>query len=164
MLGSTVANVSDDQWTESDDALVAYETVPDDHPVRLSHVFAMALEDPATFRVALQTLVTPESLSAWDFKSAGGVLDGFGLLTHPRSPVNSPDVAYVYAVALGDTARLVTKPEAILVERVFCWVWRPELGSWRLHSITQQEPDPDTLPRSSPGTAPDIGAVPPRAA
>jgi len=63
-------------WTDEDDALLAYEALPDWHPALFVDVFRTGLEQPdADLRIAA-AFVTPETLDAWgDFSRARRIFD-----------------------------------------------------------------------------------------
>lgn len=156
--------MSDERWTDADDASAMFEAIPDDHPVKLTEAFALALAALGDDRAEafLAFIVTPESREAWgDFSAAAAALAGdYGINSVARSWPSAPDVAYVYLMEHEPKARMITRPEAVSVPHTFTWVWRPELGGWRLHGIGPGDP-PELLPRTSPHSAPDINAIAP---
>ena len=75
--------MTEDRWTEADDASAAFDAIADDHPVKMTSMVYQALSIVAAVGPApelvdgLGALVTPESRSAWgDFAEAANVLAG----------------------------------------------------------------------------------------
>lgn len=62
--------MTDDQWTEADDAAAAFEAIPPDHPIKLTAMFYEALSVVAAVGATpeivdgLRSLVMPESRAA----------------------------------------------------------------------------------------------------
>ncbi|MFF2275986.1 hypothetical protein [Agromyces sp. NPDC058126] len=154
--------MSTETWSDADDASVAFESIPPEHPVKLTAAVYAALTALDQSHEFLRLVVTPESLPAWgDFTAAARALEAqYGINSVARSYPSAPDVAYVWLMEYSPDARMITTPETVVVPHTFTWIWRPELGGWKLHSIGAGDA-PEVLPRTSPGTAPDIGAIPP---
>jgi len=93
--------VSDDQksWTDEDDALVTYESLPDWHPSLFVDVFRTGLElkQSNTYELLSGAFVTPESIESWgDFSNARSVFaTGLKISTTALYGIGAPDVAYV---------------------------------------------------------------------
>lgn len=154
----------DERWTEADDIAAALEGFHPGHPVSLVQILAEAVKEPERYAVALEGLVTPESLNDWgDFSQLRSALEGLSFSSQLRSYPHAPDVAYMYLIA-GEPAPRFVELGVVEVPRTLVWIWRPELGngSWRLHHAAQEMLPPEAFPRTSPGSAPDVGAIPPR--
>lgn len=153
-VGGPVNNVrmSDDTWTERDDALRHFAALPDDHPARLFNDFANLVCKPDYAVAELLPFVTPEMGPRWfDFRDMHSFLTssqftiGAGALRH----VGAEDVAYI--VLAPDTGKY-HHPEGITDGFAHVMsVWRPELGGWRIDRVGDLEP-PHWLHRS-PGAA-----------
>lgn len=149
----------EEQWTGHDDVEFRFHALPDAHPANVVRAFVGVLWDDAATAAELAQYVTPESLSQWsDFGTVRNfVRDDIGVAigSNALRAVGAPDVTFVKLVPDDED-----EPQFHPVPRqdVRAWVtlvWRPELGGWRLHAIGEQL-DPNTLPRTSPGDAPDI--------
>lgn len=156
--------MTDDEWTDLDDASVQMWVMPEDHPVKLTTVFLGATRERATNRALLESLVTPESLTDWgDFGTTEQLVDEsqFGISSLPRQYEGVPDVAYVNLIHDQTEVRLITQPEEVR-RHVATWIYRPELGGWKIHSISGAPVPPAQLKRTSrAGEVPDLGDVGP---
>lgn len=156
--------MSDDKWTDADDARLTLHALPDDHPVKLTMAIWDALREHPRYVDLLAVWVTPESRERWgDFSEIAGALYGESLnvMGTVRQFEDALDVAYVWVIRAkpGAGPRMTNGPEAVNLFAVFTWVWRPELGGWRLHSAGEQRL-PDRLPRTSPNEAPLLDYLP----
>lgn len=150
------------EWTDADDALAQLDSLPDDHPVTLTHAFFHALEDPEENREFLTQIVTPESVPAWgDFEIAARLIEfDFSISNSARIYPSAPDVAYVILLEHQPHPGII-RDRQIAPTLIPAWVWRPDLKGWKLHNITPAPgTPPEHLPRTSPGTAPSINAQP----
>jgi hypothetical protein len=119
-VGGPVNNVrmSDDTWTERDDALRHFAALPDGHPARLFNEFANLVCEPVYSVAELLPYVTPEMGPRWfDFR------DMHSFLTSREFTIGAGAMRHVGAV------------------------WRPELGGWRIDMVGDLEP-PHWLHRS----------------
>ncbi|QYG12882.1 hypothetical protein [Microbacterium sp. PAMC22086] len=156
--------MTDEHWTEADDAKLAMHALPAEHPVALTVGVWNALDDVAQHAETLSFWVTPESRTQWgDFSAlADGLSDEtLSVVSTARQKKSAPDVAYVWLIReeTGANPRMTHGPEDVTIAAVFTWIWRPELGGWRLHAVGDQMPAPEDLPRTSAGDAPAIGSV-----
>lgn len=147
-------------WTDEDDALVAYEALPDWHPALFVDVFRTCLEQQdSTITHLAGALVTPESLDAWgDFARARAVFEsGLKISMTALYGTGAPDVAYVRLVETGQhtNSHLNQVPATMHVTLV----WRPEIAnfvpgaSWRIHHLGEPV-EPKHVPRSILGLDP----------
>lgn len=156
--------MTDEQWTEADDANLAMHALPNEHPVSLSVGFWNALDDVEQHVETLSYWVTPESRAQWgDFSPLASALadDSLSIVSAARQHPGAPDVAYVWLIReeSGAKPRMTHGSEDVVIGAVFTWIWRPELEGWRLHAVGDQMPSPAALPRTSAGEGPAIGAV-----
>ena len=145
-------------WDDEDDALLAYEALPDWHPALFVDTFRAGLEHPGFPAEGLAAFVTPESLSSWgNFDRARDVFEsGLKISTTPMYGVDAPDVAYVRLVETSGhiNERLQDVPATMHATLV----WRPEIavvpcGCWRIHYLGELL-EPNRVPRSAPGFDP----------
>lgn len=156
--------MEEERWTDADDARLTLHSMSDNHPVKLTIAIWEALDDHVAHFELLSAWVTPESLEQWgDFSEAAKSLHGepLNVLGTIRQFEDAQDVAYVWLIRADPDSRprMTSGPERVNIFAVFTWVWRPELGGWRLHA-TGKQLDPDRLPRSAPGQGPALDAVP----
>lgn len=148
-------------WTDEDDALVAYELLPDWHPALFMDAFRAGLDQQVEPGALLATFVTPESLPLWgDLSRARAVLSaGLKISTTALYGVDAPDVAYVRLVETSrHTNDSVDQAPATMHATL---VWRPEIAivpksSWRIHHLGDAI-RPDLVPRTSSGFDPPAG-------
>lgn len=145
-------------WTDEDDALLAYETLPAWHPSLFVDVFRAGLEEPEFDARIAAAFVTPESRNYWgDFSRARALFStGLKISMTALYAVGAPDVAYVRLVETDehtndDISKVAATAHATLV-------WRPEIAvvpgsSWRIHQLGDQV-DPDLVPRTARGFDP----------
>jgi len=155
--------MSEDRWTDADDAQFAMHALPDDHPIALTMGVMTALDNPAEHQELLRTWVTPESVEDWgNFSEAATFLRShtLGVLGTVRQYEGASDVAYVIAISQEPDApmRMTQEDEPLHPAAVFTWIWRPDEGNWRLHSVGEGWSRPERLPRTSPDDAPYIDA------
>lgn len=152
------------EWTDADDALLAFHALPSDHPVKLTRDFFDAADDPQANRELLKGLVTPESLRYFwrEFETAARLAElPFSINTSPRIYPSAPDVAYVLLMDHRPEPGRIEHGQKIAPLLMLTWIWRPELGGWKLHTASLPPGSaPELVPRTSPGTAPDINAQP----
>lgn len=156
----SLSGLRDDSWTSADDALLHFHSLPDGHPVNAVRDFVAELWDESTTTEALSRFVTPESVAQWGgFGTARRFVredPGIAIGGNALRAVGAHDVVYIKVVddvgapEFRETARTDVRAWVTLV-------WRPELASWRIHAIGEQQIDPATLPRTSPGIAPAVG-------
>jgi len=157
--------MTDDRWTDADDALLAMHMLPTEHPVALTAAIWEALDDYEANSGALSTWVTPECRDDWgDFSTVSEALasQALALVGTARQRAGEADIAFVWLIRKGAPAapaRMSQEDEAVIIGAIFTWVWRPELGGWRLHSVGGAMPEADRLPRTSPNAAPAIDFV-----
>lgn len=101
-------------------------------------------------------MTTPESRPAWgDFKRAAAYVAAIpepGIGSRAGTAHDAPDVRYVKIMSDVSEGYIVTDEQPVEAE-VVTLIWRPEFGSWLVHSIGGYEPV-DDLPRSARGQAP----------
>lgn len=151
-------------WTAEDDAALIFASTDEAHPVMRTFQAWKAIKDASSGQATLAAILTPESnLDARTVARLRGEMSAreLGISSVARRHAESNDVAYVIVTEGGDPARVLEGAEVVQVAYVFTWVWRPELGGWRLHAIGTGPHEPNTLPRTSPGDAPDIGSEEP---
>lgn len=145
-------------WTDEDDALLAYEALPDWHPALFVDVFRTGLEQQNAPTELLAAFVTPESLPSWgDFNRARAVFDsGLKISMTALYGIDAPDVAYVRLV---ETRRHTNDSLDRVPATVHATlVWRPEIeivpnSSWRIHHLGDAV-EPTRVPRTAPGFNP----------
>jgi len=145
------------EWTEEDDAELAYEALPAWHPSLLVDVFRAGLERNTPAEV-LAAFVTPESLRSWgSFSRARDVFSiGLKISTTALYGVDAPDVSYVRLVET--SAHTITSVRDVPATMHATLVWRPEISivpnnSWRIHQIGEAI-HPRQLPRTAEGIDP----------
>lgn len=165
-LGATnLLSMSEESWSDKDDAMFQMVALPDFEPVKLTGVFCSALTaDPPQIGDA-HNLVTPESKDTWaKFSWIVRALQepGLALSSLPRQHANARDVAFVWVMRDQDEFRIIDRPELVSLALIFTWIWRPDLGGWRLHRVDETDMSLEHLPRTSPDVAPDLRSVEPR--
>ncbi|GAA4481767.1 hypothetical protein GCM10023171_10610 [Microbacterium panaciterrae] len=132
--------------------------LPENEPVKLTGAIRNVLTGDEDFHIVGE-FVTPESRRAWgDFRAVGDALrrqEPLALVDAARQVPGARDVAYVWLIRLGSIG-LITATQSVEIAFVFTWVWRPELGGWRLHAVGGAPEAPDRVPRTSPDVAPAI--------
>lgn len=108
-----------------------------DNPVAIGAAFLNLVNAPGGPDVqGLANLVTPESLSAWgDFASAAERLTGCGMTSRANPSATDPEVVYVKYVTDDGKNYTADGDIMIMARAVATLVWRPELGSWRVHGL-----------------------------
>jgi hypothetical protein len=152
------------RWTEEDEAMLALEALPGDEPIKLTIAVWNALTADADHRELVRGVVTPESAESWgDFSQLAAALDdeNLGIVSKVRQEPGTTDVAVVWLLRDPGPARMMRGAEFANIAFMFTWVWRPELGGWRLHEVGTRWVPTSELPRTSPGDAPALDAVPP---
>lgn len=142
-------------WTDEDDALLAYEALPDWHPALFADVFRTGLAQQNAPGELLAAFVTPESLPSWgDFAPARAIFDcGLKISTTALYGIDAPDVAYVRLV---ETSRHMNDDINQVPATIHtALVWRPESAvvpnsSWRIQHLGEPV-EPDRVPRTAPG-------------
>lgn len=153
--------MSDEQtgWTDGDDALLAYEALPDWHPALFVDVFrtALTMEQPGADALLAAAFVTPESIGSWgDFSRARSIFDtGLRISMTALHAIDAPDVAYVRLVETDQhTNDSIDQVPATMHVTL---VWRPEIavvpGGWRIHHLGEPV-EPSLVPRTAPGFDP----------
>lgn len=147
-------------WTDEDDALLTYESLPGWHPALFVHVFLSGLatmkpEDSAGLAGAF---VTPESITSWgDFSRARAIFaSGLKISTTALYGIGAPDVAYVRLVETSQ--HLNHDIDAVPATMHVTLVWRPEISvvpdsGWRIHDIGEMV-NPALVPRTALGLDP----------
>ena len=144
-----------DQWrrfTSDAEAQTALPQPSPDNPVSVSLMFCEALEQPAQFLTALRALTTPESHDAWgDFEATGAFLRsipdrGYGSVANPAH--DAPDVCYFKILGGVVQSYEVLDDQVVEAAAILTLVWRPEYGSWLVHSIGIPL-RPDDVPRTA---------------
>jgi hypothetical protein len=145
-------------WTDEDDALLAYEALPDWHPALLLDVFRAGLERTEGDVELLEAFVTPESIDSWgDFSRARNVFNsGLKISMTALYAVDAPDVAYVRLVETDQHTSDNLEEVAPTMHATL--VWRPEISvlpdsHWRIHHLGEVL-DPNALPRTAKGFDP----------
>jgi hypothetical protein len=145
--------MSDEAWTERDDALRHFAALPDSHPARQFEAFARRAIDPDYSMTELLKFVTPEMGRRWaDFSDVHAWLtsSAFAIATGALRHVGAEDVAYVLLSL--DTGQY-HHPGGIPDEVAHVsYVWRPELGGWRIDALGNPLP-PHWLNRSAGAAA-----------
>lgn len=151
--------MSDDEWSETDEAMVMFESLSDDHPVRRAQMFFIALLDDSYGAEYLEQFVTPEVRKDWgDFSAARSslrALDRPGIGSIANEAHGAPDVVYVKLLEHVDSGYIIPESSLIEVAGIFTMVWRPEHGAWLIHRFGDYSL-PENLPRTSPGDAPPV--------
>lgn len=154
--------MTDEQWTDFDDECLAFEVIPERDPVKLTAAIRNTLTGDEDFGIVGE-FVTPESRRAWgDFREVSEALrqqEPLALVDTARQVPGARDVAYVWLIRPDGTAGLITAARSVEIAFVFTWVWRRELGEWRLHAIGGAPHALERVPRSSPNVAPAIRSV-----
>lgn len=155
----TLWAMSDSEWSDSDDAAVAFEALGDRHPVRRASLFFAAVRDGGYGPEILEPFVTPEVRADWgDFSEIRGVflgLDRPGIGSIANEAVGAPDVVYVKVLEQVDRGYWVTEEAPVRVPGVFTMIWRPDHDAWLIHRFGEYAL-PEDLPRTSPGAAPKV--------
>jgi hypothetical protein len=147
-------------WTDEDDALVTYESLPEWHPALFVDVFRMGLArvEPEESSWLTEAFVTPESITSWgDFSRARTIFAvGLKISTTARYGIGAPDVAYVRLVETSQ--HLNHDVDAVPATIHVTLVWRPEIAvvpnsSWRVHAVGEMV-DPAVVPRTAMGFDP----------
>jgi hypothetical protein len=108
-----------------------------DNPVAVAGAFLSFLSEPGGPNAEnLALVVTPESLPAWgDFTATAEMLRGCGMMSRSK-PSDDPAVVYVGYPTDHDGQLYQVQSEMVIpVRAVATLVWRPELESWRVHSV-----------------------------
>lgn len=130
-----------------------------DHPVKIATAVFMAIKDGSFSAPAVSQFFTPESLADWgDFSTAQArfaSIDSPGIGTTANPAVGAPDVVYVKILPGAEEAWETDKTTPVVADGVFTFVWRPELGGWKIHRYGEYAL-PEHLPRTSPGSAPSL--------
>ncbi|MEN0022230.1 MAG: hypothetical protein AAGC61_03035 [Microbacterium sp.] len=150
--------MTDETWTDDDDAQFRMAALPPQHPVHVARVFFLGVRDGSLDPVVRDHLVTPESRPAWgDFSNARA---DFGAIANPavgslaHRSGSADDVVYVRIVP--DVEEGYTEQTGgFLAGPVFTLVWRPEANLWQIHQFGEPV-EPRYLPRTSPGIAPAV--------
>lgn len=147
-------------WTEEDDALVTYESLPAWHPALFVDVFrtGLGMEQPEANTLLVGAFVTPESVDSWgDFSRARTIFTtGLKISTTALYGIDAPDVAYVRLV---ETDRHLNHDiNAVPATMHVTLVWRPEIAvvpasSWRIHRVGEAI-EPSLVPRTASGFDP----------
>ncbi|RUQ07003.1 hypothetical protein D8M34_05905 [Microbacterium sp. HSID17254] len=150
--------MTDDTWTDDDDARYQMAALPPNHPVNLARVFFHGVRDESLDRSILDRMVTPESKDAWgDFSATRETMrsiEGPAIGSLANTALGADDVVYVKilsGVGEGYTTNTMADVEAM----VFTFVWRPEADLWQIHQFGELV-HPENLPRTSPGSAPAV--------
>lgn len=147
-------------WTDEDDALVTYESLPEWHPALFVDVFraGLSITEPQANALLARAFVTPESLASWgDFSRARAIFAvGLKISTTALYGIEAPDVAYVRLVETGQ--HLNCDIDAVPATMHVTLVWRPEISvvprsSWRVHHVGDAIV-PVLVPRTAPGFDP----------
>ena len=147
-------------WTDEDDALVTYESLPEWHPALFVDVFrtGLAKVEPEANALLAGAFVTPESVDSWgDFSRARAIFTtGLKISTTALYGIDAPDVAYVRLVETNQ--HLNHDIDAVPATMHVTLVWRPEISvvpdsSWRIHHVGAAV-DPALVPRTAPGFDP----------
>ncbi len=147
-------------WTDEDDALVTYESLPDWHPTLFVDVFrtGLEIEQPDGNKLLGGAFVTPESLDSWgDFSRARAVFTtGLKISTTALYGIGAPDVAYVRLVETDE--HLTRDIDSVPATMHVTLVWRPEIAvvpnsSWRIHHLGEAV-EPTLVPRTRAGFDP----------
>lgn len=153
--------MTEEQWTDDDDAQFAMAALPPDHPVNIARVFFLGVRDENLAPEILEIIVTPESRRSWgDFSSTRDTIRslagaGIGSLAHRAH--GADDVVYVNVLTGVSSGFTLTQPTPV-EGMVFTLVWRPEAGHsgmWQIHQFGEYAL-PENLPRTSPGVAPEV--------
>lgn len=155
-----IRRMSDGQnsWTDEDDALVTYESLPEWHPALFVDVFSMGLArvDPEETSWLAEAFVTPESIPSWgNFSRARAIFaGGLKISTTVRYATEAPDVAYVRLVETSQHLNHDAVPATMHVTLV----WRPGISvvpnsNWRIHAVGEII-DPALVPRTAMGFDP----------
>lgn len=145
-------------WTDEDDALVEYESLPAWDPSLFVDVFRVGLDEPEGDAQLRAAFVTPESMNSWgDFSRERALFhSGVKISMTAIYAIDAPDVAYVRLV---ETDQHTTTDLPQLPARAHVTlVWRPEIAivpgsSWRIHHVGDRI-QPDGVPRTVPGLDP----------
>lgn len=140
--------MSDEQWTDKDDAQVVFEALAADHPSKVVTAFNDLFHFDELPIQLLEMFVTPEKRADWGDFSGGSqfFLDQvIAISTRALRPKGTDDVAYIKLVP-DNGVYLAEDPRRDLIGYVTL-VWRPELHGWRIHSIGHPAP-PHQLPRT----------------
>lgn len=138
-------------------------SIPEGDPTGLTIGIIAALGDSPDEGELVRLVVTPESLASWgDFSDVAHALKEVnGNVTGtPRQFPGVTDVALVYLLTRDSPFGHIAKPQPVEIAFVFTWIWRPELGGWRLHHFGRSPLNLSLLPRSSPGDGPPLHSVP----
>jgi hypothetical protein len=147
-------------WTDEDDALVTYESLPDWHPALFVDAFHAALDmEPSDGNHLLaRAFVTPESVESWgDFSRARAVFtSGLRISTTALYGIGAADVAYVRLVETDE--HLNDDIDAVPATMHVTLAWRPEIAvvpnsSWRIHHLGEPI-QPSLVPRTAVGFDP----------
>lgn len=121
-------------------------------PEGVGTMFCNALEDPDQYFNALRNLTTPESWDDWgDFREAHEAfkaIPNVGYSNRAQPAVGADDVAYFKIFSDVDQSYEIVDPQIVDVAVILSMVWRPELGSWRVHAAGDYI-RPEDLPRSA---------------
>lgn len=149
--------MTDETWTDADDALRRSASVHPDSPSYSARVFANALRSPIKNSGLLAWLVTPESRASWgNFEKAATLLRSIknpGIGSNATPAFDAPDVAYVKIMADVTEAFTLDEPSFGTESAIVSLVWRPEHGRWLVHGFGAYS-KPTELTRTSPGSAP----------
>ncbi|MRG60123.1 hypothetical protein GE115_09600 [Agromyces sp. CFH 90414] len=147
-------------WTDEDDALVAYESLPDWHPALFVDVFrtGLEMEHPDKRSLLAGAFITPESLEFWgDFSRARAVFaTRLKISMTAMYGVGAPDVAYVRLVETDE--HINHDLYSVIASMHVTLVWRPEIAilpnsAWRIHHLGEAI-EPTLVPRTQPGFDP----------
>ncbi|WP_141677859.1 hypothetical protein [Microbacterium oleivorans] len=148
-----------DSWDASDDAAASIAGYGLTEPFLPALAFMELIQQDPLDVEKFSDVVTPESLAAWgDFSEAQAAVEAvqdWGMGSYPEPAADAPDVAYVKILRNEPEARQETADRVVYPALWLTLVWRPEYGMWLVHALGGRPSDPDDVPRSSPGVAPD---------
>lgn len=152
--------MSDEVWTDEDDAAAFAEGLPDHHPTKFVDALRTVACDERGAKL-LPFMVTPESEDQWggEFQVLRDFLEQpHRISTTPLYGIDAPDVAYVRFVK-DSGPWIVEDLDSVEAVAHATLVWRPELpavvegGAWRIHALGDPI-DPQYVARSAEGTDP----------
>lgn len=138
------------RFTSDEEAANALPAATLEDPVVVGNLFCSALDDHVHFRAALEKLTTPESRSAWgDFSAAADFLASIedrGTGSVADRALGADDVAYFKILRDVKQSYQVLDGQPMFVSGIITLVWRPEVGSWLVHSIGTDHVLPEEIP------------------
>ncbi len=105
----------------------------------------------------LREFITPESIATWgDFSGYTEIFrsipnPAIGACPNPAS--GAPDVVYVKVIPNVTEPEVISGPTLMEVAGVFTFVYRPELGGWKMHAFGDHVL-PEDLVRPAPSESP----------